>query len=396
MSWISCKLGDICNIARGGSPRPIKKFITEAEDGINWIKIGDATRSKKYIYETREKIKKEGASHSRFVNEGDFLLSNSMSFGRPYIMRTTGCIHDGWLVLSKYQKHLDVDFFYHLLSSPVVVNQFEKLAQGSTVRNLNKELVSRVEVKIPPLATQQKIVAKLDAIVAEIDKATAAAEANAKSVEALFQSYLRSTFNTENLVKLSSITKEITDGDHQAPPKAADGVPFITISNVNKVTREIDFSRTFKVSKEYFNALKKNRKPMLGDVLYTVTGSFGIPIHVNQDLDFCFQRHIGLIRPSERTDSKWLFWLMLSPQIFQQASDTATGAAQLTVSLKAIRNFNVPLMTLDEQKEIVTILDSCFNHVRKLQNSYTQKVQELNALKQAILKQAFNGELVKD
>jgi type I restriction enzyme S subunit len=110
LSWTTNKLGDICDIARGGSPRPIDKFITENKDGINWIKIGDATRSKKYIYETKEKIKKEGISRSRFVNDGDFLLSNSMSFGRPYIMRTTGCIHDGWLVLSNYQKKLDINF----------------------------------------------------------------------------------------------------------------------------------------------------------------------------------------------------------------------------------------------------------------------------------------------
>lgn len=194
MSWKSYKLGNLCDIARGGSPRPIDKFITYEEDGINWIKIGDATRSKKYIFETKEKIKKEGISRSRVVNDGDFLLSNSMSFGRPYIMRTTGCIHDGWLVLSKYQENLDIDFFYYLLSSPIVVNQFENLAQGSTVRNLNKELVSRVEVKIPSLSIQKKIVQKLDAIFAEIEKATMAAETNSKNAELLFQSYLTQVF----------------------------------------------------------------------------------------------------------------------------------------------------------------------------------------------------------
>src|SRR5207249_135785 len=98
--WVVKTLGEICDIARGGSPRPIEKFLTYEADGINWIKIGDATASTKYIYRTEEKIKPDGVKRSRLVNDGDFLLSNSMSFGRPYIMRTTGCIHDGWLVLS--------------------------------------------------------------------------------------------------------------------------------------------------------------------------------------------------------------------------------------------------------------------------------------------------------
>lgn len=163
------KLGMICEIARGGSPRPIDKFITDDKDGINWIKIGDATRSKKYIFETREKIIKDGVSRSRLVKDGDFLLSNSMSYGRPYIMRTTGCIHDGWLVLSKYQEFLDIDYFYFLLSSAIVVKQFDNLAQGSTVSNLNKELVSRVEVKLPSLSNQKLIVSKLNLLTDNVD-----------------------------------------------------------------------------------------------------------------------------------------------------------------------------------------------------------------------------------
>ena len=100
--WEEKKLGNVCRIARGGSPRPIQEFLTTAPDGINWIKISDATASGKYIYKTEQKIISDGARRSRMVHEGDFLLSNSMSFGRPYIMRTSGCVHDGWLILSAY------------------------------------------------------------------------------------------------------------------------------------------------------------------------------------------------------------------------------------------------------------------------------------------------------
>ena len=198
--WSLYALREVCDIARGGSPRPIDKFITELEDGINWVKISDATRSKKYIYETRQKIKKEGISRSRFVNDGDFLLSNSMSFGRPYIMRTTGCIHDGWLVLSKYQKHLDIDFFYYLLSSSVIVGQFENLAKGSTVRNLNIELVSRVRIKIPSIQKQKMIVTKLNQISTEIDNLKKFYQKKEIQLKLLKQSILKKAFNGE-LVK---------------------------------------------------------------------------------------------------------------------------------------------------------------------------------------------------
>ena len=167
--WKTLKLGDAVSIARGGSPRPIKSFITDADDGVNWIKIGDTSQGGRYIESTKEKIKPSGISRSRYVKSGDFLLSNSMSFGRPYILKTDGCIHDGWLVLSDYEQKFTADYLYYLLSSPVVQNQFEKLARGSTVRNLNTELVSSVVVSVPPLAEQQRIVINLDKGFMEIE-----------------------------------------------------------------------------------------------------------------------------------------------------------------------------------------------------------------------------------
>ena len=99
--WKIKSMGEIFTIERGGSPRPIEEFITNDVNGINWIKIGDTKGVVKYIHHTKEKIKPEGAIRSRMVFEDDFLLSNSMSFGKPFIMKTKGCIHDGWLVIRK-------------------------------------------------------------------------------------------------------------------------------------------------------------------------------------------------------------------------------------------------------------------------------------------------------
>ncbi|ABI76570.1 type I restriction-modification system, S subunit [Hyphomonas neptunium ATCC 15444] len=162
MNWPLRTLDEIFEIARGGSPRPIDQFITDADDGVNWIMIGDASNSSKHIRETKKKIKPSGVSRSRLVKPGDFLLTNSMSFGRPYILDTHGCIHDGWLVLSPRRANVDHDYFYHLLGSPAIFGQFEKLAAGATVKNLNIDLVKRVIVALPPLEEQKRIAAILD------------------------------------------------------------------------------------------------------------------------------------------------------------------------------------------------------------------------------------------
>ena len=163
VSWSLVKLEDIFNIARGGSPRPIADYITDAPDGINWISIKDASNSEKYITKTKLKIRKEGLKKSRLVKEGDFLLTNSMSFGRPYIMKTTGCIHDGWLVLSSDTKVVNQDYFYYLLGSPFLHSIFSKLAAGAVVKNLNIDLVKGVKIPLPSIEEQKKIAEILDA-----------------------------------------------------------------------------------------------------------------------------------------------------------------------------------------------------------------------------------------
>ena len=162
--WEYKRLGEVCTIERGGSPRPINDYITDSEDGINWIKIGDAQEGSKYITSTKEKIKPEGVKKSRFVHKGDFILSNSMSFGRPYILKVDGCIHDGWLVIHDNNDILIKDYLYYLLASPTMYAKFSQLAVGGVVNNLNSSLVRKVEITIPPKSTQLVIVSELDKI----------------------------------------------------------------------------------------------------------------------------------------------------------------------------------------------------------------------------------------
>lgn len=169
LNWRWAKIGWVMEIERGGSPRPIKSFLTTAENGINWIKIGDVEKNGKYIYSTKEKIKPEGEKKSRKVFPGDFLLTNSMSFGRPYISKIHGCVHDGWLILRNSHDLFYYDFLYYILSSQYAYNQFCKKASGSTVDNLNIEKVADAVVPIPPLEQQKRIVEAIEKALFHVD-----------------------------------------------------------------------------------------------------------------------------------------------------------------------------------------------------------------------------------
>jgi type I restriction enzyme S subunit len=144
-------------IERGGSPRPIEEFITNSPDGLNWVKIGDAPLQGNYITKTAEKIKPSGLSKTRQVEPGDLILSNSMSFGRPYIMAINGCIHDGWLLIRNTQNIFDLKFLCCLLGTEQMLTQYRASAAGSTVNNLNKELVGRTTIMYPALKEQVKL-----------------------------------------------------------------------------------------------------------------------------------------------------------------------------------------------------------------------------------------------
>ena len=156
-TWEQRKFGEIVIIERGGSPRPIDKFITDDESGLNWVKIGDAPKSGNYITNTKEKIISEGLSKTREVYPGDLILSNSMSFGKPYIMGIKGCIHDGWLLIRDSNNEFDLMYLCYMLGTDTMLYQYKAMAAGSTVNNLNKELVGNTYVKYPSMLEQEQI-----------------------------------------------------------------------------------------------------------------------------------------------------------------------------------------------------------------------------------------------
>jgi type I restriction enzyme S subunit len=401
--WVIKTIAELCEVARGGSPRPIKQFLTNDPNGVNWIKISDATASTKYIYENKKKINPEGIARSRLVKEGDFLLSNSMSFGRPYIMKTTGCIHDGWLLLGDKFGEFDQDFLYHFLGSSAAYKQFDRLAAGSTVRNLNIDMVKGVQVMLPPLSEQKRIVAILDKTFAGINQAVAHAEKNLANSRELFESYLNTIFTQKGEgweeKRLENLTVKITKG---SSPKWQGieyvdeaGVLFITSENVG--TNTMIYKKT-KFVENKFN--EKDSKSILekGDVLTNIVGaSIGRTAVFDRDDTANINQAVCLMRcDKKQLRNKYLSYLLNSPFFKQILHDNEINNARANLSLGFFRSLEIPVPELIEQDRIVAHANTLLENTQHLKAIYRQKLNALTELKQSILQKAFAGELTAD
>ena len=280
--WEYKKLGEVCEIERGGSPRPIQQYITNDEDGLNWIKIGDAVEGSKYINSTKEKIRKEGLKKTRFVHKGDFILSNSMSFGKPYILGIDGCIHDGWLVIRDTHNHFDKSFLYYLLGSPNMYNEFKRLAVGGVVNNLNSQLVRNVFVPVPPLSEQQRIVSELDLLSSIIEKK----KAQLKEYDQLAQSIFYDMFGDpiENpkgweVKELGEVCASMTKGPFGSDIKKSLFVPksndtYKVYIQANAIGKDISLGDYY-ISKDYFESKMFRFEVKPNDYIITCDGTLG-------------------------------------------------------------------------------------------------------------------------
>lgn len=392
--WEMKKLGEV--LVKTETVDPTKKPNEE----FTYLDVSSVNKETKEIEGATIMLGKDAPSRAKkLVRTNDVIFATV----RPTHSRVAIITdeYDGQICSTGYfvlrgKEHIENKYLFYFLLTDEFNQQMEKLQKGASYPAVTDAEVKNVFLRYPKsLPEQQRLVALLDRCFAAIDRAKVLAEQNLQNARALFESYLQGVFESENwdFVKLSELATDISDGDHMPPPKSENGLPFITISNIDKRTHKIDFSDTFKVPQKYYDDLKPNKKPIKGDVLYTVTGSYGIPVLIEDDVEFCFQRHIGLIRPSKRLHSKLLYYWILSPQAISQANETATGTAQKTVSLKSLRNFSFPNIPLNEQQTIVRQLDALRAETQKLEAVYQKKIADLEELKKSVLEKAFRGEL---
>ena len=374
--WVKAKLGDVCMIERGGSPRPITDYLTDSPDGINWIKIGDALEGSKYITSTSEKIKPEGMKKSRFVKKGDFILSNSMSFGKPYILSIDGCIHDGWLVIRDKENVFDKSFLYYYLGSERMYRQFEKLAAGGVVKNLNSQLVRNVDVVIPPIEEQQRIVDELDLLTGIIDKKNA----QLRDLDALAQSIFYEMFGDPAInekgwsVKLISDLFDVGSSKRVFESEWRDaGVPFYRAREIVRLSKGLPLEDPIFIEESLFSAYKeKYGIPAVGDIMVTGVGTLGICYLVKQEDRFYFKDGNTLwFRDKHIANSRFIKDQYSTGFVKDQIKENAHGATVGTYTIVNAKKTRVICPPVELQNEYVKKVQAIDNQKLLIEKSIT-------------------------
>lgn len=389
-------LGEVCTIVNGGTP---KSEVQEYWNGdLNWITPKEMGKLiGKEISSTERKITAQGMKNSsaKLIPVNSIILSSRAPIGHLAINKELMATNQGCKGLVP-NKTLNYEYLYHFLySSKVLLND---MGSGTTFKELSGTKLATLKIPLPPIATQQKIVAKLDAIFAEINTATAAAEANAKNAEALFQSYLAEVFEnvgTEwQVQKLKDITSKITDGSHN-PPKGLDFSNYLMFSSKNINNDSITFESPRFLSKEDYELENKRTQVALGDVLLTIVGTIGrCAVVEDAELKITLQRSVSVIKPKPIINSRFLMYFLQSINKF--LNERARGVAQKGIYLETLRELDISFPDIKNQILIVARLDKIAEQILIMRESYVVKMTQLDFYKQAILQKAFSGELVKD
>ncbi len=373
-SFEMVQIQEICEIQRGGSPRPIEDYITDSEDGINWIKIGDVSEDAKYITQTKEKIRKEGITKTRLVHEGDFVLSNSMSFGRPYIVKISGAIHDGWLLLRmKDSTKINQDFLYEILRSDIIKKQYARLATGGVVKNLNSGLVSGVQIPLPPLSIQEEIVAEIEDYQKIID--------GAKAVVANYKPKIDIDPDWE-LMELDSIA-DVISGNAFSSSDFKDDNPIRCIKITNVGVREFVNDDTGRLPESFLSQYSRFAVKS-GDLVISLTRtiiSSGLKVAIvpeSWDNTLVNQRVAG-IKPTEKSNILFIYYYLCSDAVYRYVEDKSRSLMQPNLSITDLKNLSIPCPTIDIQNEIVSQIEreqELVNANKKLIEIFEQKIKD--------------------
>ena len=375
--WEYKKLGEVCEVVSGSTPKTnVPEYWGE---GHYWVTPAELNDTIVYIDKTERQITDEALTKTklRLLPVGTVLLSSRAPIGKVAITKTEMYCNQGFKNCicsdSIYNKYL----FYFLRLKKEYLNS---LGRGATFKEISKSIVESITIPLPPKSAQLAIVSELD----KINELIRLKKEQLKDYDNLAQSIFYEMFGdpVENekgweVKKLGEVCVKITDGDHMPPPKSESGIPFLTISDINKETRELDFSNTYFVPIEYYNNLKEERKAKPNDLLYTVTGSYGIPVIVKNERQFCFQRHIALIRPQKEVLSTYFlcYWI-LSAAVKSMADKVATGIAQKTVGLNSIRKFEIILPPLPLQHLFAQRIE----HIERQKSAVQQSITDLETL----------------
>ena len=357
-------IGEVCTVVRGASPRPIKNFITEDVDGVNWIKIGDVAVGSKYITSCAERITREGARKSRYVKKGDFILSNSMSFGRPYILEIDGCIHDGWLAISDFEDKMIADYLYYILTSGNIQREMEHRASfGGAVQNLNADIVRAIEIPVPPIEVQQEIVRILDKFIELEAELRAELDVRKKQYE-YYRDNLMDIDDKYPMVKLEDLCTLITkqtgfDYSNSIKPTLVteageERYSFIQNKDFegNRINFDTDYYVPIEVAKRFPKIILDT--PSLLISLSGKVGNIGY-----YDLPQCafIGGAVGICKLKNDVYGKYIMHYLMSYHGRKYLFQSVKAASHINLTVESVRNALIPIPPIEVQRSISEMLD---------------------------------------
>ena len=344
------------------------------------------------VTESESKITELGLANSsaKMIPAGTLLIAMYGSIGKLGITGIECCTNQA-IAYAKELHGVTTKYMYYYMA--MMKSKLISMGKGGTQKNISQTVLNSLDVIVPPLPEQERIVSKIEELFSELDNNIETLQNTKQQLAVYRQAVLKEAFKKcPKRVEVDSVCHHVTDGDHMPPPKAKTGIPFIMISNIDN--QIINWDNTAFVNEEYYNNIDVKRRPCKGDVLYTVTGSYGIPVLINYEKQFCFQRHIALLRPNETIDQKFLYYAMQEPNVYLQATKGATGTAQKTVGLGVLRKLLIPYCdNLCEQQSIVDDIEAKMSMCDNVEKIISISLQQSEAMRQSILKKAFEGEL---
>ena len=390
--WKQARLGDICEVVRGGSPRPIIDYITDDEDGVNWLKIGDVKETDKYFTHANERIKRSGIPKTREVKKGDLILSNSMSFGRAFITLIDGYIHDGWLRLRCDEHVVSKEYLYYFLISSIAQNQFKAVATGSVVNNLKSDTVKDTTIVLPPMSVQKQMVAALDALDQKIVVNQKINDNLQQQAQAVFSVWLASHASAADEVTLGGICLKVTDGSHFSPkddPSAK--IPMLSVKDMEEF--DFNLSSCKHISAEDFQKMVANDcVPQVDDILVAKDGSYLKEIFIcNEQREMAILSSIAIFRPDTSIIyPEILLAFLKSPRVLQEVRDNyVSGSALPRIVLKDFKKLQFSLPNLTAQEEIAPLLAT----IRLQIAVNVAENHRLTQLRDVLLPQLMSGEV---
>ena len=405
MEWNIKRLKNLSVVIRGGSPRPIENYLSPDDTGYNWIRIGDSKKGSKYIDSTERKIIPDGLKKSRFVKKGSLILSNSMSFGQPYILKIDGCIHDGWVALSDIAIYKE--FMYYFLISESARCQFQYQVAGGVVQNLNIDKIGSTFLPVPDYKVQQSIADFLDTQCTHIDSVIEKTRAAIEGYKKLKQAVI-----TQAVTKGIRPNREMKDSGIEwvgYMPLEWDSINPKALFSVRKDKAQVG-ERQLTASQQHGVIYQDEYMELTGNKVVTVEKDFDILKHVEIG-DFVISMrsfqggleyssksgsissaYVMLIPNHKHVFSRFYRWLLKSSVYIKALQSTTNmvrdGQAMRFANFIKVRLISVPM---EEQREIADYLDEKTAAIDSLIQKKEQLITELEAYKKSLIYEYVTG-----